>query len=179
MSVTATRRMRLLPVSATKNAPSGPTANPAGLLRRASTAEPPSPRKSGTPSPAIVVMMPVAASTRRRRWLSWSAINKDRPRWSPTARPDLVAVRLEVGPRLRDAHTADLRAPLATDRGTPRRLGCFPHPGRRSFERSSVRQVLKNCVGGNGQITAAKRGRLHSGGCSSRNRHSRVASASI
>ena len=84
-----------------------------------------------------------------------------RPRRLRPAGPDLVAIPLEVAPRPRDAHTAFLRAPWTTgsrDAQTPR---VVMHPGRRHFEGSSLRQVLKDCVGRNGQITARKRVRLH------------------
>jgi hypothetical protein len=73
----ATSRMRLLLLSAMKRWPRLSTATPAGLPRLALMAGPPSPRLgSHGPPPATVVMMPVAAPTRRMRSLPLSGIKR-------------------------------------------------------------------------------------------------------
>ena len=69
----STIRTRLLPRSATKRSPPAFRTTPAGLLRRASTAGPPSPEKPAAPLPTMVLMTP-APLTRRTRLLFWSAM---------------------------------------------------------------------------------------------------------
>jgi len=84
------------------------------------------------------------------------------PRRAPAAGTDLLAVRLEVAPRWRDAHVAflpDTTCRESRDAQTPRvlmTLGASPCEGP-----SLSRHGLQDCVGGNGQLTATERARLH------------------
>jgi hypothetical protein len=61
-----------LSLSAMNTSPSPSTATPHGYKSWALVAAPPSPRSPPTPVPATVVITPLAASTRRTRWLSVS-----------------------------------------------------------------------------------------------------------
>jgi hypothetical protein len=70
-----TRRMRLLPVSAIRNEPSGRAATSRGALSVAPVAASPSPPKPALPFPATVVITP-AGLTRRTRLLPVSAMRK-------------------------------------------------------------------------------------------------------
>ena len=70
-----TRRMRLLPVSAIRNAPSGRAATSRGAFSAAPVAASPSPPKPALAGPATVVMTPVGL-TRRMRLLPVSAMRK-------------------------------------------------------------------------------------------------------
>src|SRR5208282_4230949 len=71
-----TRRIRLLISSATYRLSDPSTARKAGLSKLASTASPPSPANAAMPLPATVVMVPVAAYTRRIRPLLLSEIKR-------------------------------------------------------------------------------------------------------
>ena len=70
-----TRRMRLLPVSAIRNEPSGRAATSRGAFSEAPVAASPSPPKPALADPATVVMTPVGL-TRRMRLLPVSAMRK-------------------------------------------------------------------------------------------------------
>src|SRR5436189_1417303 len=61
------RRILKLKLSAINRLPALPSAMPLGAFNSAEVASPPSPLKPGVPSPAIVVITPVAASTLRIR----------------------------------------------------------------------------------------------------------------
>ena len=72
----STRRRLPWPKSAMKTLPSASTATASGRSMKASAAGPPSPRSRALSLPAKVVILPVAASTRRTRWPSRSAISR-------------------------------------------------------------------------------------------------------
>jgi hypothetical protein len=68
------RRMRWFWKSVIQIAPVSSTFTSMGSSRSADVAGPPSPPNPSTPVPATVVIVCVAASTRRMRWLWWSAM---------------------------------------------------------------------------------------------------------
>jgi hypothetical protein len=67
-------RMRWLPVSPMVRRVEGETTAERGLSTLAAVAAAPSPAKPWVPSPAMVVILPVAVSTRRMRWFAVSAM---------------------------------------------------------------------------------------------------------
>src|SRR3990172_6505759 len=71
----STLRTRSLKESATNTLPTPSTATPYGEFSWAPVAAPPSPENPGVPVPAMVLINPVTASTRRTRWLAMSAMN--------------------------------------------------------------------------------------------------------
>ena len=78
--------------------PEPSTATPLGQLRLAPVAGPPSPENRLLPFPAIVVMTPVAASTRRMRLLPWSPMNR-LPEPSTATPIGPLRLALVAGPR--------------------------------------------------------------------------------
>ena len=77
-------RMRLLPLSAIRTAPSGPIARSEGAFNCAEVARSPSPEKPAPPVPAMVVSVPQGVK-RRMTFLPDSAMSK--PPAAFTARP--------------------------------------------------------------------------------------------